>query len=105
MTSNIYDLTSPFVSATAPAPATAAAPAKRTYWTRAANDRLFNGSVILLIFAGVLVLLGGILGAAPIGQLTLERDAGQWLAVFVAMLALAGIMTLTLAATVKGVRA
>ena len=42
-----YDLTSPFVAPTAPAPA-------QTVATRRGSDRLIRGSVYLLIMAGVL---------------------------------------------------
>lgn len=59
---DIYDLQSPFVAATAPAPQ--AAPTA----TRRGGDRLMRGSAYLLTFAGALILAAFILTASPLAR-------------------------------------
>lgn len=64
MAANIYDLNSPYVPATAPAPAAPAAAAP----TRFNSDRLLRGSVYLLLLAGAFLLAAFILAASPLSR-------------------------------------
>lgn len=98
---DLYDLNSPMITPAAPA----AAPQRRTYWTRTANDRLFNYSVLLLICGGVVYLLGVTLSATPIGQVMPAENIWLWLGVIVAGLLLGIVLAAVLVATAKRVRA
>lgn len=64
MAANIYDLNSPYVPATAPAPAAPAAAAP----TRFNSDRLLRGSVYLLLLAGAFLLAAFLLAASPLAR-------------------------------------
>lgn len=59
---DIYDLQSPFVAATAPAPQATTTTAA----TRRAPDRLLRGSAYLLLLAGALLLAAFLLAASPL---------------------------------------
>ncbi|TXH50561.1 MAG: hypothetical protein E6Q97_20270 [Desulfurellales bacterium] len=61
---DIYDLNTPFVSATAP---TQMAPTATT--TRAAPDRVLRGAAYLLTFAGVVLLLAALAAFTPLGRI------------------------------------
>lgn len=62
---DIYDLSSPFVSATAPTP-TAPAP---TVAKRTAPARIMRGGAYLLTFAGALLLLAVLAAFTPLGRI------------------------------------
>ena len=64
MAANIYDLNSPYVPATAPAPAAPAAAAPT--WFN--SDRLLRGSVYLLLLAGAFLLAAFLLAASPLAR-------------------------------------
>lgn len=74
---DIYDLQSPFVAATAPAPQAAAT----TETTRRAPDRLLRGSAYLLLLAGALLLAAFLLAASPLGRIDADVTV-PFLAVF-----------------------
>ena len=107
---DIYDLNSPFVAPTAPPPApavptvTTQAPA-RTLMQRLSDSLLFNASVVLGVFAGIVYALGTILAATPLGQVTGTQNMVLWLAVILGACAVAGMMTAVLVATVARVTA
>lgn len=102
---DIYDLSSPFVAPTAPAPAAATTAQARPYMQRLADSLLFNASVVLAVFASVVYLLGTILGAFPLGQVTGAQNMALWLSVIAGALAVAGAMTAVLVVTVVRVTA
>lgn len=102
---DIYDLQSPFVTPTAPAPQAAAASmaAARPYTQRLADSLLFNASVVLAVFSSVVYLLGTMLAPFPLGQVTGTQNMAMWLSVIAGGLAVAGAMTAVLVATVMRV--
>ena len=95
---DLYDLSSPFVAPVAPAAATTAQ--GRTLMQRLADSLLFNASVVLGVFAGIVYLLGTILAPFPVGQVTPAQNLAMWLGVILGALAVAGMMTAVLVATV-----
>ena len=97
---DIYDLNQPFVTPTALAAAVVTAQTGRPYAQRLAESRLFNGSVILAVFASALYLLGTFLDWFPIGQVLPFENFGLWFGVVAGGLALAAAMTAVLVATV-----
>lgn len=66
MVSNIYDLNSPFVTPTAPAPTPTAAPHAAT---RRSSNRLLRAAAYLLTFAGALLLAALIITVTPLGRI------------------------------------
>lgn len=105
-TFDIYDLNSPMVapsmSFVAPADTTTVQDAVtdgRSYWQRLADDRLFNGSIVLLVFACVEYLISTILSGFPLGWLIGVEGLA-----LVVVLVLAGVITAFLVATVMAVR-
>lgn len=102
---DIYDLSSPFVTPTAPAPQTAAAAQTRPYWQRLAESRLFNASVILSVFAGIVYLIGTIADWFPFGRVLPSQNFVLWFGVVAGGLALAVAITAVLTAAVLRVRA
>lgn len=60
---DIYDLNSPFVSATAPVAVAPAAPATR------ATARMFRAGAYLLTLAGVLLLVALLVALTPLGRI------------------------------------
>lgn len=98
---NIYDLNSPFVSATAPPTAAQ----RRAYWQRLAESRLFNASVVLAVFASILYLIATILDWLPVGRVTGTQNMALWLGVIAFGLAAAGAITALLVAGIMRVRA
>lgn len=104
---DIYDLSSPFVAPTAPAPAPATATTAqgRSLMQRLSDSLLFNASVVLGVFAGIVYALGTILAPFPVGQVTPAQNLAMWLGVIMAALAVAGVMTAVLVATVQRVTA
>lgn len=109
-TFDIYDLNSPMVappvSFVSPAATTVqdAATDGRSYWQRLADDRLFNGSVVLLVFACVVYLIAVILGATPLGKVTGVDNLALWLGGIATTLVAAGAITAFLVVTVLAVR-
>ena len=83
MASNIYDLNSPFVTPTAPAPTPTAAPHAAT---RRSSNRLLRAAAYLLTFAGALLLAALIVTVTPIGAIDADITV-PFLAVFVGGLA------------------
>jgi len=83
MVSNIYDLNSPFVTPTAPAPTPTAAPHAAT---RRSSNRLLRAAAYLLTFAGALLLAALIVTVTPIGAIDADITV-PFLAVFVGGLA------------------
>lgn len=104
-TFDIYDLNAPFVAPTAPAPAATATAPARTLMQRLSDSLLFNASVVLGVFAGIVYALGTILAATPLGQVTPAQDVFLWGGVILGALAVAGMMTAVLVATVVRVTA
>lgn len=102
---DIYDLSSPFVAPTAPAPATATTAQGRSLMRRLSDSLLFNASVVLGVFASIVYALGTILAATPLGQVTPAQDVFLWGGVILGALAVAGMMTAVLVATVVRVTA
>ena len=96
---DIYDLSSPFVAPTAPAPATTTAQS-RALMRRLSDSLLFNASVVLGVFASIVYALGTILAPFPVGQVTPAQDVFLWGGVILGALAVAGMMTAVLVATV-----
>jgi hypothetical protein len=76
---DIYNLNSPFVTPTAPAPA---ATVQATATTRRSADRLMRGSAYLLTFAGVLLLAALIVAVTPLGRIDADITV-PFVAVFV----------------------
>lgn len=101
---DIYDLNSPMVTPTAPA-AVATQAQKRSLMQRLSDSLLFNASVVLGVFASIVYLLGTILAATPWGQVTGTQNMALWLGVILGALAVAGMMTAVLVATVQRVTA
>jgi hypothetical protein len=101
---DIYDLNSPMVTPTAPAPAAMTAQG-RTLMQRLSDSLLFNASVVLGVFASIVYALGTILSATPLGQVTPAQDVFLWGGVILGALAVAGMMTAVLVATVVRVTA
>ncbi len=101
---DIYDLNAPFVTPTAPAPAAMTAQG-RTLMQRLSDSLLFNASVVLGVFASIVYALGTILSATPLGQVTPAQDVFLWGGVILGALAVAGMMTAVLVATVVRVTA
>ena len=66
MVSNIYDLNSPFVTPTAPAPTPTAAPHAAT---RRSSNRLLRAAAYLLTFAGLLFLAALLVTVTPLGRI------------------------------------
>ena len=97
---DIYDLSSPFVAPTAPAPVTATTAQGRSLMRRLSDSLLFNASVVLGVFASIVYALGTILSATPLGQVTPAQDVFLWGGVILGALAVAGMMTAVLVATV-----
>ena len=101
---DLYDLNAPFVTPTAPAPtapaAVAAAAQGRSLMDKLSDSLLFNASVVLGVFAGVVYLLGTFLAPTPWGQVTGTQNMALWLGVILGALAVAGGMTAVLVATV-----
>ena len=79
MVSNIYDLNSPFVTPTAPAPTPTAAPHAAT---RRSSNRLLRAAAYLLLFAGLLFLAALIITVTPIGAIDADITV-PFVAVFV----------------------
>ena len=96
---DIYNLNAPFVPPTAPA-ATATTARGRSLMQRLSESLLFNASVVLGVFAGVVYLLGTFLAPFPLGQVTGEQNLLLWLGAILGALAMAGAMTAVLVATV-----
>ena len=100
---DIYDLSSAFVEPTAPtttAPTTATTAQGRSLMRRLSDSLLFNASVVLGVFASIVYALGTILSATPLGQVTPAQDVFLWGGVILGALAVAGMMTAVLVATV-----
>lgn len=87
-------------TATATATAPAATAQGRSLMDRLSDSLLFNASVVLGVFAGIVYALGTILAATPLGQVTGAQNMGLWLGVILGALAVAGAMTAVLVATV-----
>lgn len=109
---DIYNFSAPFVAPTAPSlpptatAVTATATAQgRSLMQRLSDSLLFNASVVLGVFASVVYLLGTVLAATPLGQVTGVQNMGLWLAVILGALAVAGMMIAVLVATVVKVTA
>jgi prolipoprotein diacylglyceryltransferase len=105
---NIYDLNSPFISATAPATAAqqaVTAQQRRAFLEQLAENRLFNASVVLAVFAAIVYLIATMLAPSPLGQVTGAQNMPLWLAVIAGGLAVAGAVTAVLVAAVMRVRA
>jgi hypothetical protein len=104
-TFDIYDLSSPMVTPYPPQTAATAASTQptRPYLQRLAESRLFNASVILLVFAAVLYLVGTMMAGFPLGRVTGVQNMGQWLSTIAVGLLVAGSFTALLVATVKRV--
>lgn len=78
---DIYDLNSPFVSATAPAVVAPAAPATH------ATARMFRGGAYLLTLAGALLLAALLVALTPLGRIDADVTV-PFVAALVAALAL-----------------
>ena len=72
---------------------------------RLSDSLLFNASVVLGVFASIVYLLGTILAPFPVGQVLPSQNLAMWLGVIMAALAVAGVMTAVLVATVQRVTA
>ena len=99
-TFDIYDLSSQFIPATAPPTAAQ----RRAFWQELAENRLFNASVILLVFASFVYLVGTMLGGFPFGRVTGTQNLALWLTVITFGLAVAGVITALLVTAVMQVR-
>lgn len=89
---DLYDLTSPFVTPTAPAATVTLQ--RSAYWQRVANMRLFRASARTGLFAGMLFLLGQVLAVTWLGRVTGEENMLLWLAVIAGGNIIAGVLTL-----------
>lgn len=78
---DLYDLTSPFVSPTAPAAPAITPPATR------ATERMFRAGAYLLTLAGVLLLAALLVALTPIGRIDADVTV-PFVAMLVAALAL-----------------
>lgn len=89
------------------APQTAPAPTAqgRSLIDKLADSLLFNASVVLGVFAGIVYALGTILWDTPLGRVLPFENFGMWLAVILGALSVAGAMTAVLVATVQRVTA
>lgn len=105
---DIYDLSSPFITPTAPqaAPTATIAAARqgRPYMQRLADSRLFNGSVILAVFSSAVYSIGTVLDMFPLGRVTGAQNMPLWFGTIAGGLSLAGVITALLAAAVLRVR-
>ena len=90
---------------TATAPAPAATAQGRSLMQRLSNSRLFNASAVLGVFAGFVYSIGTVLAWTPLGQVLPTQNFGLWLGVIAGGLAVAGMMTAVLVATVVKVTA
>lgn len=67
------------------------------------DDKLLRISAWLLVFSGILVVLGQLLGHAAIGQVTPFEELGTWVAVVGGGMALAAALTMIIAGAGKAV--
>ncbi len=111
-TLDLYDFSSPFITPTAPANTaaptapqpTATTAQARPYLDRLAENKLFNASVILLVFSAFVYSAGTVLAFFPLGAVTPAQNFGLWFGTIAGVLAMSGAITGILAMTVVRVR-
>lgn len=67
------------------------------------DDKLLRASAWLLVFSGILVVLGQLLAHTAIGQVTPFEDLGTWVAVVGGGIALAAALAMIIASAGKAV--
>lgn len=67
------------------------------------DDKLLRMSAWLLVFSGILVVLGQLLGHTAIGQVTPFEELGTWVAVVGGGMALAAALTMIIASAGRAV--
>ena len=101
---DLYDLSSPFVTPYPTQTATTTAQQARTFAEKLSTNRLFNASVIQLVFSSILYLIGTALDWLPFARVTGTENMALWLTVIAGGLAAAGAITALLVVTVAMVR-
>lgn len=65
------------------------------------DDKLLRMSAWLLVFSGILIVLGQLLGHTALGQVTPFEDLGTWCAVLAGGIALSAALTMIIASVGK----